>query len=117
MPSRSGNEEKPTAGPGIITMSVARTSPQSLLSRHRIWWQLATLLIITAIAVYVSMAFDREFSTYLPEYTIDASSFNYKLSGYSGLWELASKVGLNPHRFQSAYRHLPEIKGTLLIAS
>ncbi len=84
-------------------------------SRHRIWWQLLLLLLVSTLAVFAGLEPEREFSGYFPESTSMPSVFNRKPSGYSALSELAGKVGFQTHAWQLPYRELPKIRGTLII--
>lgn len=82
---------------------------------HQIWWQLSIFVLVCTVAVYASISFDGEMSKYLPESNTFTSTFNSKPSGYSGLFQLLGKVGINCRHWQFPYRRLGEVKGTLVL--
>lgn len=88
-----------------------QTEPKS----NRIWWQLSALLLVSAMAVYSGIAFDEQKDKFLPETEINISVFNKRPSGLSGLYDIASKMGLKTLTWQMPYRMLPEVKGMLVI--
>lgn len=82
---------------------------------NRIWWQLATLLLVSAAAVYVGISFDEQKEKFWPEAQILVSTFNKKPSGLSGLKDIAARVGLTLNLWQLPYRQLDSAHGMLVI--
>ncbi|HEY9788443.1 MAG TPA: DUF4350 domain-containing protein [Candidatus Obscuribacterales bacterium] len=82
---------------------------------HRIWWQLATLLVVSALCVYAGIAFDEQKDKFWPEAEIMVSTFNRKPSGLSALKEIAQKAGFKVNTWQLPYRQLPGNYGMLVI--
>jgi hypothetical protein len=84
---------------------------------HRLWWQLAVLLMVSAVAVYVSLSFNEGAQGFLPEAVVMPSVFNKKPSGLSGLSEIARQAGLSCQPWQSTYRELKSVQGLLCVVS
>jgi hypothetical protein len=82
---------------------------------HRIWWQLAIFIAASVGAVFAGLQTDERMSMFFPEGKILASTYNKKASGLSALWELCNTLNFQCDRWQSAYRQLSTIQGTLVI--
>lgn len=87
------------------------------LIAHRLWWQLAILLMVSSISVYVGLSFNEKVEGLMPETTLMPSIFNRKASGLSGLFEIARRAGLNCRAWQNSYRELKAEHGLLFIIS
>lgn len=85
--------------------------------QYRFWWQLAVFVAVSTALVIAGTKFDDESARFLPESTSLPSTFNPKPSGYSGLFELARRVGIKCQRWQLPYRRLRNTKGLLVIVS
>jgi hypothetical protein len=85
--------------------------------QHQIWWQLAAFVAVSIALVTAGTKFEDESARFLPESTTLTSTFNPKPSGYSGLFELAHRVGISCRRWQLPYRHLRNTKGMLIVIS
>src|SRR4029453_3790500 len=82
---------------------------------HQIWWQLALLIAVSALAVYVGISFNKAIEKNLPEARSFPSTLNRRATGDRGLAELAKKIGHSSRVWQLPYRRLKETKGTLVI--
>lgn len=82
---------------------------------HRIWWQIAALLAISAFAVYAAAAFEEEKDKFLPELRLDASTYNKRQSGLLAVYELTSMIGQKVSTFERSYRQLPTSTNNMLI--
>src|SRR4051812_6896467 len=90
---------------------------RELAGTRRIWLQLAIFVTITTVAVIAGMAFEKQMSDYLPETKTLTSALNEKPSGYSGASELAQRLGFKVHDWQEPYRHLSNLRGTMVVVS
>lgn len=85
--------------------------------RYQFWWQLTILVLVCTFAVYESVAFDEQMQTFIPESKSNASTFNKKPSGLTGLFDIAERAGLKCHTWLFPYRQLSGIKGVLVIVA
>ncbi len=85
------------------------------ISSHRAWWQLFLLSVVSCFSVYVGLAFDEEFNSFIPEAVPLPSILNKKPSGLSALADIAERAGLHCQVWQDPYRNLNRIAGTVLI--
>jgi hypothetical protein len=69
------------------------------------------------VSVYVGLSFNDKVEGFLPEATLLRSIFNKRISGLSGLFEIASGAGLPCQPWQSTYRELKNEHGLLVIVS
>lgn len=106
------DREAPLAG-----SSAGENRPASNQEWHRVWWQLLALLLVSIGAVLVSGGFNEQMNRYMPETMSFPSTYNTRQSGYSGLLELAHKIGLEAKTWELPYRNLSGVSGTLVIVA
>src|SRR5215471_13576904 len=82
---------------------------------HHVWWQLALLIAVTMLAVYVGISFNKAIEKNLPESRSFPSTLNRRATGYSGLAELTKKIGQSSRVWLLPYRRLKETRGTLVM--
>ncbi|MDZ4837806.1 MAG: DUF4350 domain-containing protein [Candidatus Melainabacteria bacterium] len=84
-------------------------------TKNHLWWQIAALLIVSALAVYTGKAFDSEWKRFAPEPRQLASTYNDNATGLKGLFQLAQQQGDAVATWEQPYRQLREVKGMLVV--
>lgn len=92
---------------------IATASSTRWYNRPLMWCLL--FVILCATTAVLAEHIQNEGGDVLPESVANASTFNNKSSGASGLFEIASRTGLDARRWQVSYRDLRDVKGTLVI--
>jgi hypothetical protein len=82
--------------------------------RHHMWW-LLLLPLLCLVAAVAKESFGDAMDSFVPETAPITSTHNKRASGYTGLYELATKMGLQAQRFERSYRYLKSRHGTLVM--
>ncbi|HEY9715515.1 MAG TPA: DUF4350 domain-containing protein, partial [Chroococcales cyanobacterium] len=87
------------------------------LRSDRFFAQLLALIAVSTVAVYIGLSFDEHVQSLIPEGKANASTYNRKPSGLSGLLSVLESSGLTCRQWLLPYRLLPKQPGVLVIIS
>ena len=113
---RGGGEPAPINADGLLSANDFATLPGGgQKGKNHMWWQIAALLLVSAIAVYTGKAFDEEWKKFAPEPRQLASSYNQNATGLKALFKLAQQQQNKVATWERPYRQLKEVKGMLVL--
>lgn len=92
-------------------------APEAQVKSNRLWWQIAALVGVSALAVFTSSAFDDEWKKVVPEGRQMASMFNKRATGLKAAAQLAKEIGAPVEAWEHPYRELKDMRGTLVLIS
>lgn len=90
-------------------------TPETKAKSNRLWWQIAALVAVSALAVVTGSAFDEEWKKVVPEGRQMASMFNKRATGLKAAAQLAKDVGAPVEAWERPYRELKDVRGTLVL--
>ncbi len=99
------------------TVTASLDAPDPAKAKNQLWWQIAALLLVSALAVYTGKAFDEEWKKFAPEARQLASSYNQNATGLKAMYKLAEQQGKPVSTWERPYRNLRDAKGLLLLVA
>jgi len=114
-PENGTNSPGENGTPTVVPDGFVDLSKPTKSGSHQLWWQIGSLVAVSALAVITGSAFDEEWKKVLPEGRPLASTFNKRATGLMAVYKLTESLGIKTSAWEQPYRQLKNVEGTLVV--